>query len=244
MNLVVDIGNTRIKYAVFSKRELLEQHIAKNTKTFDLSSFVKEKGIHRSIVSSVITSLPGFVNALREQTDLIEFSSETKIPVKNLYQTANTLGNDRIPSVLAARAKHPNKNILVIDAGTCIKYNFITAAGEYLGGGISPGIEMRLKALNAFTDRLPLVSPDFEFKKLVGNSTNESILSGVMTGTLAEVEGILNRYKQQYPSLVTVVTGGNSGFFEKAFKNSIFAEPDLVLKGLNIILEYNAAHPE
>lgn len=240
MNLVVDIGNTRIKYGLFEKGELSAQGILEKAEKWDVAALIKEKGVRRSIVSSVVAHLPSFVNVLRERSNCVEYTSETKVPVKNLYRSLNTLGNDRVPTVVAAQREHPAKDILVIDAGTCIKYNFMNAGGEYLGGAISPGIEMRFKALNMFTDRLPLVPSDVAFEKLVGSSTTESILSGVMNGALEEVNGIIARYEQQYSALITVVTGGNSEFFGKRLKKSIFADPFLLLKGLNLILEYNA----
>ncbi|HEY6163003.1 MAG TPA: type III pantothenate kinase [Bacteroidia bacterium] len=240
MNLVVDIGNTRIKYGVFDKGELVEHAVIDRNDKFDITVFLKQRSIRRSILSAVVNHFPPFVNVLKERTNFLEFNSETKIPVKNLYRTANTLGNDRLPAVIAAQQQHPGKDVLVIDSGTCIKYNFINAKGEYLGGGISPGIDMRFKALNTFTDRLPLLTADYDFEELVGTSSVGSLQSGVMNGVISEASGIRERYEQQYPGLVCVITGGNAGFFEKRLKKPIFADPFLVLKGLNIILEHNA----
>jgi type III pantothenate kinase len=240
MNLVVDIGNTRAKFAVFKEGGLEENFVAERNEKVDMTGFLRQRAIRRTIISSVVNHLPPFVNVLRERTNFLEYNAETPVPVKNLYRTANTLGNDRLPAVIAAFHQFPGKDILVIDSGTCIKYNFINAAGEYLGGGISPGIDMRFKALNTFTDRLPLLTPDTEFDKLIGNSSAESLQSGVMKGVLAEAEGIIAQYEQQYSGLTLVLTGGNSAFFEKRLKKSIFADPFLVLKGLNLILEHNA----
>lgn len=239
MNLVIDIGNTRIKCAIFERGVMAEHFVFWRSEKFDVMALLKQKAIRRSVVSSVVNHLPAFVNILRERTNFLEFTAETKVPVKNLYRTANTLGNDRLPVVIAANKDFPGKDILVIDSGTCLKYNFINAAAEYLGGGISPGIDMRFKALNSFTDRLPLIPADYEFEKLVGGTSAESILSGVMNGVLAEAEGIISRYEQQYPALVTVITGGNAAFFEKRLKKHIFADPFLVMRGLNLILEHN-----
>jgi type III pantothenate kinase len=240
MNLVVDIGNTRTKYAVFQDGNLTENFTVERSDKLDISVFLKQHTIRRTIVSSVVNHLPSFVNVLRERTNFLEYTAETPVPVKNLYRTANTLGNDRLPTVIAASKQYPGKDILVIDSGTCIKYNFINAAGEYLGGAISPGIDMRFKALSSFTDRLPLISADPDFDKLIGASTAESLLSGVMNGTIAEVQGIMANYEKQYSGLTTVLTGGNAAFFEKRLKKSIFADPFLLLKGLNLILEHNA----
>ena len=134
--------------------------------------------------------------------------------------------------------------MLSVDAGTCIKYDFVNAQNQYLGGGISPGIEMRFKSLNQFTDRLPLISYK-HFDKLIGDNTEDSILSGVMNGVVQEVKGIIQRYEQQYPDIKVVFTGGYLKFFEKSFsigtkgKTNIFADSFLVLKGLNEILNFN-----
>ena len=239
MNLVVDLGNTRIKYALFSGSELKEVHIAEYAAIPVFKEIIKEKKIKHSIVSCVLNQLPDFVNTLKEQTNYLEFTTQTKIPVKNLYRTASTLGSDRLAGVIGAQKLFPFKNVLVIDAGTCIKYNFINSQNEYLGGAISPGINMRFKALHNYTGKLPLLKADLNFNTLIGTTSDESILSGVMNGVLFEVEGTVNEYKKQYPDLTVVVTGGDSVFFEKRLKTPIFADHYLILKGLNEIIQYN-----
>jgi type III pantothenate kinase len=148
------------------------------------------------------------------------------------------LENDRLAAAIAGATLYPGSNVLVIQAGTCITYEFINAQGEYIGGAISPGIQMRYKAMNTFTGKLPLIEHK-KFDGLIGQTTEESILSGVNNGILAEVDGIINAYKSQYPDLTIILSGGDADFFVKQLKNSIFAVPNIVLKGLNIILDFN-----
>jgi type III pantothenate kinase len=169
---------------------------------------------------------------------VIEFGPETPVPIKNNYHSPLTLGADRLAAAVAAHDLYADKDVLVIDAGTAITYEFITKDGTYQGGGISAGVSLRLKSLNAFTSRLPLVEAHFpEF--LIGRNSEESILSGVMNGIRAEMDGIIQEYKQLYPELIILFTGGDMFYFEKKLKNDIFATPNLVLTGLNLILEYN-----
>jgi len=249
MNLVIDIGNTFVKTAVFNGTELssfssfekfsadiLKELLAKN-------SFVKN-----AILSSVTNHDKSISEFLKSKYFFIELSEATKIPIENLYQSQPTLGKDRLACAVGANSLFQNQNVLSVDAGTCIKYDFVNSKNQYLGGGISPGIEMRFKALNQFTDKLPLLSYK-QFDKLIGENPDESILSGVMNGAAEEVRGIIGRYKQQYPELKVVFTGGYMKFFERIFNpdkigsakenSNIFADSFLVLKGLNQILNFN-----
>jgi type III pantothenate kinase len=240
MNLVADIGNTRIKLALFEGDELKQHEYFVLTELHKVDGFINKHKADRAIVSSVVNAAQVIVDGIKSKVPIVlEYNAETKIPVKNLYKTTSTLGNDRIPSVVGAQRQFPDTAILVIDSGTCIKYNFLNKQGEYLGGGISPGLNMRFQALPAFTSRLPLIEQDAQFDKLIGTDTRESILSGVQMGAVAEIEGMINEYKKQHPGLKIVLTGGDSSFFEKRLKNAIFADPELVLRGLNIILNYN-----
>ena len=193
------------------------------------------------ILSSVVEHNKNISEYLRTEFNFIELTGETKIPIENCYQSPQTLGKDRLASAVGANSLFRDQNVLSIDAGTCIKYDLVNAKNQYLGGGISPGIEMRFKALNQFTDKLPLLNYKY-FDKLIGQNSEESILSGVMNGVAEEVQGIISRYEKQYPDVKVVFTGGYMKFFEKIFnigsngKSNIFADAFLVLKGLNQIL--------
>jgi len=165
-------------------------------------------------------------------------SDLTPLPIENLYRSKVTLGKDRLAAAVAAADRFPGKDILVISAGTCITYDFVNSGKEYLGGGISPGIQMRLQAMHTFTGKLPLIS----FKKnvpLIGNTTERSILSGVLHGAIAEIEGIAVHYKEQFPEVVIIISGGDAKYFDKRLKISIFAFPNIVIHGLYQILDFN-----
>ncbi len=238
MTIAIDIGNTRIKLGAFEHGKLAEAFVFDTEKDLESCSYLQNKDITGIIISTVKETFPAFLAELTVK-NIIQFSSATRLPIKNNYKTASTLGSDRIPPVIAAAATHPAKKILVIDVGTCIKYNFANAAAEYCGGAISPGLQMRFKALHNFTARLPLIDVDMNYDKLIGESTPESILSGVINGTVAEIDGIIDLYRAKHDNLLVYITGGDSDFFAKRLKNSIFTDPFLVLKGLNDILLYN-----
>jgi type III pantothenate kinase len=240
MNLVVDVGNSRIKTGVFKDKNLIYQSV------FSSSSFSEIKKILVSfpdlkfaIVSSVLKHSKELLKLLSSKLNCIELNFNTRLPISNGYNTPETLGNDRLAAAVGAYSRFQKKNCLIVDAGTCIKYDFIDSKGKFHGGAISPGLEMRYKALNAFTDRLPLISRNEGFNKLIGSTTAESILSGVQNGIIEEVSGMIRRYEEQYEKINCVLTGGDCQFFENALKNSIFAAPFLLLEGLNEILLFN-----
>lgn len=239
MNLVLDIGNTRVKAALFEKEQILSTLHFNLSFPDPLQELILGKPVKQAIYSSVVKELPGFISVLLEGIPCLEFDANTPVPIQNKYESASTLGSDRLAAAIGGWKHFPGTDLLIIDTGTCIKYNFVTKAGEYLGGAISPGIDMRLKAMHAFTGRLPLVRADYDFNTLIGTSTGDSLLSGVLNGALDEVDGMINRYRTQYNDLKIVLTGGNYHFFEKQLKNRIFALPNIVLEGLNEIIAYN-----
>lgn len=241
MNLIIDIGNTRVKAALFKGNTPVELKIYSsfNQLLFD-DLFIKQA--NKALIGTVVDDLESNIAELNKMIPVSVFTSSTKIPLKNLYKSVSTLGSDRTSASVGAYYLYPNSNVLVMDAGTCIKYNFTNSKNEYLGGGISPGIEMKFKAVQHFTSRLPLVEFNRSFTELIGTSTENSILSGILNGTVAEIDGIINEYKLQFPDLICVLTGGDSEYLAKRLKNAIFAHQNLVLKGLNDILNYNSAH--
>lgn len=238
MNLILDFGNTLQKIAVFDKKELFEVKSFKSINLNDIKTFIKNYEIKSAIISSVINYPNEITDFLKNKFRFIELSSQTPIPVSNKYKTPNTLGNDRLAVIVGANAQFPSADVLVIEAGTCITYDFINSNNEYLGGSISPGINMRFKALHNFTDKLPFVEVN-DIKILTGQTTEESISSGVENGVLTEVDGIIQLYKEKYSTLKTIISGGDINFFDKKLKNSIFAVSNIVLKGLNEILNFN-----
>ncbi|MBI1768874.1 MAG: type III pantothenate kinase [Bacteroidetes bacterium] len=236
MNLVIDCGNTRIKTATFSGADLVKKFSFQSRD--ELKLFLDSNQFVSSIISSVgipAEEISRFVKAEKK----FVLKHVLPLPIKILYQTPETLGVDRIAAVCGALSIFPSDDALVIDAGTCVTYDFVDRNKNYYGGAISPGINMRFEAMHTFTKRLPLVEAAPE--KLIGDSTESSMRSGVMNGILGEVEGFINNYRIKYPDLRVVLCGGDTQFFENNLKPTIFAAPDLVLIGLNRILNHNAA---
>ena len=233
--ITIDEGNTITKLALFEGDDLvLKENNVSVERVLELAS-----NCDKLIVSSV--KKDSEYGALAEKKDVLVLNSITPIPVSNCYKTPNTLGNDRIALVVGATVHYSGHNVLVIDAGTCITYDFINAEQEYLGGSISPGIRMRYSALHQYTSQLPMLKTE-EKAALIGGDTEESIHSGVINGVLAEIDGVIQRYIEQYPDVKVVVTGGNVKLFDKGLKNTIFASPNLLMEGLNKILDYNESY--
>lgn len=239
MRLILDFGNTLKKLAVYDADRPLAFYAYDRISMAVIRDIVSEHtSIDAAILSSVIRYPISIRRFLRENYNFIELSEHTPVPITVRYKTPRTLGKDRLAAVVGANFSFPDRNILVINAGTCITYDFIDNKGVYHGGSISPGIRMRFSALYTFTDKLPLISC-FDETMLTGEDTVSSMCSGVMNGIRAEIDGIIGQYKQQKPGLVTVLSGGDAKYFEKSLKNSIFAVPNIVTEGLRIILNHN-----
>ena len=241
MNLVIDVGNTRVKIAVFEKGELLRVFIFENDRILEnLTKIVEEFSIENSIISSVSNLTETETEAIQKLLNPLFLTSETKVPFINNYETPKTLGIDRIALAAAAVSRYPDQNVLVIDAGTCITYELITVNKEYLGGAISPGIQMRYKALHKFTSKLPLLKLS-KISNFIGTNTEDSIHSGVINGIYNEIKGLVSQYLREFEDLTIVLTGGDTKFLEEQLKSVIFAEPNFILEGLHTILIYNLA---
>ncbi|MCK9423798.1 MAG: type III pantothenate kinase [Bacteroidales bacterium] len=237
--LVLDFGNTNKKLAVFKDRQLIDLHQFPEISLPGIRKFVgRYPAIQHSILSSVIRHPASVVGFLKSHYQLLELDEKTPLPLKNQYRSQNTLGKDRLACAVAGSRIFPGNDVLVINAGTCITYDFVNMQGKYLGGGISPGLQMRFQALHTFTDKLPLVSLQ-DKETLIGRNTEESILTGVLTGVTTEIEGIVGRYTDKYPGLTVVLSGGDQKYINKRLKISIFAFPNIVIYGLQQILEFN-----
>jgi len=240
MNLVIDIGNTLVKLAVFQengllkKKTSLKQDFFKNLEELQ----VKFPEIDTVLVSSVSKTPTKWILKLQEDFKTYVLNQELPQVFKNHYASPKTLGNDRIALISAASKFYTFQNTLIIDAGTCITYDLKNDKNEYLGGAISPGLQMRFKAMNTFTENLPLLEPEEEVK-LIGNTTGKCMQSGVIFGITSEMEGVISAYTSQFKDLTIILTGGDSQFLRKRFKNSIFANSNFLLEGLNYILEFN-----
>jgi type III pantothenate kinase len=240
MNIVIDQGNTVCKLAVFNAGEMLIRFVEPELNTDILNSvFEKYPQITHGILSSVAKYNPDIpVFLFKKLKTFIILSSDTPLPIKNNYSTKESLGYDRIADAVGAFSIFPGINVLVIDAGTAITIDLLTAKGEFSGGNISPGLDLRLRALHDYTKNLPKVEKKSEFP-LLGKTTEDAILSGVINGAIFELDGYIDKLKAQYPDLKIIFTGGDTKYFDKKLKNSIFANSNLNLTGLNRILEYN-----
>jgi type III pantothenate kinase len=240
MKLILDFGNTLQKIAVFDENQIIAFKSFKKISLKGIKDFISNYPIKSAIISSVI-NYPLEINKFLEKKFIfIEFSENTLIPINNLYKTPDTLGKDRLSAVVAANSISLNKSVLIINAGTCITYDFVDNNSNYYGGAISPGLFMRFKALHTFTEKLPLITKIKSQNPLIGTTTEESIFSGVLNGTLSEIEGIISKYKEKNTDLLIILSGGDMKYFDKKIKNSIFAYPNIVMFGLNIILDFNA----
>lgn len=235
--LAIDIGNSRTKFGLFQGRELVKLvHIPNNELVLNRSLLLDWKP-SSIIVSSVNKEAETELRLHELKIPIVYLNYKTKLPIEIAYETPETLGKDRIAAVVGAKSLAIGKNLLVIDAGTCITYDFLTSESVYLGGAISPGVQMRLGAMNNFTSQLPLIDwGGVKRPENVGRTTISSMLSGAVNGLIGEMNAFISDYKKQYPELKIVITGGDANFFEKELKNGIFADQNLVLKGLNEIL--------
>lgn len=236
MDLVLDFGNTRIKAGLFKNGRIASVQAFITPQELLDSAITEEAG--RIIICSVTSFHVPVMEHMKNQQVLL-FKPDTPVPLVNKYESALTLGSDRLACAVGAGNIYPGRNVLSIDAGTCIKYNFVNKNGEYLGGAISPGIPMRLKAMNHYTQRLPLIDPEPDYNRLIGQNTAHSLLSGSITAAACEANGMIDRYREEYPDLVVLLTGGDASYLAGQLKNSFFAQPNLLLQGLHAILTYN-----
>ncbi len=240
MNLIIDVGNTLIKLAVFAEGTLL---VKRSTVTDD---FLKQleaisedyPEINHCILASVGEFSETFISALKSKFNLLQLNKDTKVPFENEYGTLNTLGVDRIALASAAVKEYPRQNVLVIDAGSCITYELLTEENKYIGGAISPGIQMRFKALHYYTANLPLLKPELPVTEL-GSTTVGSIQTGVLQAVVHEMDGFITQYNEKHPDLTVILTGGDAHFLLDSLKSDIFANSNFLLEGLNYLVEHN-----
>ncbi|MFN7115488.1 MAG: type III pantothenate kinase [Saprospiraceae bacterium] len=239
MNLTIDIGNTRIKLGIYREGQLLERQTWQEWDLEKLITLTTNQKVKNVILSNVGRDVPTvIIDFLEKNCFFIRLDTQTPLPIQNAYRTPETLGKDRIAAVVGAFDMFPYQNCLAIDAGTCITYEFLTKAGVYLGGNIAPGLEMRLKAMHHFTAKLPLVKMA-ETENLIGYSTQSAMQNGAQWGAILEIEGIIDWCRSEWGEINVILTGGDADFFVKSLKSQIFVNPNLVLQGLNKILNYN-----
>jgi len=239
MNLCIDIGNTRIKIAIFDNGHMTHHNAFYTQSEEEVALLIKKHKISQAISSSTRKSVSAFEKRVRQHVSLTRLSHTTPIPIENKYHTPETLGKDRLAVVIGCTKVYPNKSCLVIDAGTCITYDVITSKGVYLGGNISPGLRMRAEAMDTMTSTLPLVTPTYN-ADYVGKSTVAAMENGIVYGTLLEIDSFIALINRDIGDLNVVLTGGDGPFLADHLKSKIFAHSYLVLEGLDVILNHNA----
>ena len=236
--LCFDFGNTRLKIAFFQNAKLAEVIVIENDEIATITSILEKFDVQKTILSSVINHNPQIETLLTQKTKFHKLSHLSKLPFTTPVGKPETIGADRLALNAAAVYFFPKQHNLVIGMGSCITYNFINADHEFLGGGISPGMEMRMRSLNQFTAKLPIVKPDGNVP-LVGYDTVTNILSGVVLGMAKEIDGFIDVYKERYGNFNVHLTGGDLVYLAPHLKNQIFADPELIFKGLYAISEVN-----
>lgn len=236
--LCFDFGNTRLKCAVFRNAELSEVLALANDSDETIRGLINAHRPDRSLLSSVVDHNPGMEILLSAASSFHKVDHHSRLPITVAVGKPETMGADRIAMAVAAHSAFPGMNNLVVGLGTAITYNFINKKGEFLGGGISPGLEMRFKSLQTFTAKLPLVEKNWLFP-LIGYDTRTNILSGVVLGMGGEIDRMIDLYAEKYRNLNVVLTGGDSAYFAHHLKNKIFADLNLIFKGLYAISELN-----
>lgn len=236
--LCFDFGNTRLKVAVFKDNEMQEAIVLKDDSEATLHELLAIRKPEHSILSSVIKHNPLTENILASQSTFHKLSASTKINFTTPVGKPETIGADRLALVAAAVHFYPKKNNLIIGLGSCITYNFVNQYHQFLGGGISPGMDMRFKAMHDFTALLPLEKETWNIP-LIGYDTRTNLQSGVLNGMAAEIEGIIHKYEQKYSNFNVVLTGGNSSYFAGQLKTRIFADHNFLFKGLYALSQLN-----
>lgn len=239
MNLCIDQGNSTTKIGVFKRDKLIYSEKTQRPDFEKIKSIFQHYPIQNTILSSVVHVVDELEFYLKNTSKQYVFlNHQTALPIENHYKTPETLGNDRLAAIVGAIALQPNIDLLVIDAGTAITYDFIDASGIYLGGNIAPGIRLRAQSLHEYTQKLPLVEI-VDNVSFMGNDTCSAIQSGILYGIVFEIDGYIEQLMLKYPKLSVFLTGGSSIYFENKLKYRIFANENLVTIGLNRILQYN-----
>jgi type III pantothenate kinase len=240
MILTIDVGNTNVKVAVFKQFNIVEKFVfQKNNFQNNFQIIFKKHPNHTKAVLASVSKLDEKDIAwLKNQIDVIEINADSIFPFKNEYITPNTLGIDRRVLASGAVLQYPNQQVLIIDAGTCITYDFISNKNEYLGGAISPGLRLRYQALHDYTAKLPLLENNLP-ENFIGNSTNQSIHSGVVNGLCYEIEGFISEFSVKKEQFTIILTGGDANFLANRLKSTIFADENFLLKSLHQLYTYS-----
>jgi type III pantothenate kinase len=238
LHLALDIGNTRTKAALFTTRGMVRWTTLDNGDGRSLVEWLAGVLPTNAVLGSVAAPDPGIEQLVAGICPILAVDGNTDTPLRNRYVSLRTLGADRLANAVGASCFAPGRTVLVIDAGTCITYDLVSAQGDYLGGAISPGMRLRAKAMHDHSARLPLVEPGSD-PAVLGVDTLSSLASGIHHGILGEVRGFMAGYAQHNGPLVVLLTGGDGLWIARGLKSGIFAHPLLTLEGLHAILQYN-----
>jgi type III pantothenate kinase len=238
ITICFDFGNTRKKAAIFKEDELEKGVVLPDDSPETIQQLINTYQPAKSILSSVVNHPPAIEEILTAKTKFHKLSHHTKLPFTTPVGRPATIGADRLALAAGAVHLYPGKHNLVIGLGSCVTYNFINKYNEFLGGAISPGLEMRLKAMNQFTAKLPMVKADSNVP-LIGYDTESNLLTGVVLGMTNEIDGFIDAYQEKFGNFNAVLTGGDLVHLASHLKNRIFADPDLIFKGLYAISEVN-----
>jgi type III pantothenate kinase len=239
MNIAIDIGNSSVKAGVFDNEKLVEVFRYEKINKKQLEAITNQYNIENSIVASVQKEDPDSIEEIKSVLkNVMKLNHNTPLPIENQYTTPETLGLDRIAAAVGGYTLFPDSNVLIFDIGTAITIDFITNNKKYIGGNISPGLNMRFKALNNYTDKLPYLTQNNTFG-LLGSNTHEAIVSGVQNGLVFEINQYIKEFKEKHKKIKPILTGGDANFFDNKLNYRIFVEQNLVLIGLNEILKYN-----
>lgn len=236
--LCLDFGNTRLKWAIFENGEIRHTGVFMDDGLEGLRKCIGTYRPDKSILSSVVDHPAAIEELLKSQTRFHKLDHHSKVPITTPVGKPETIGADRLALVVAADHYFPGKNNLVIGLGSAITYNYINRFHQFIGGSISPGMEMRFKSLELLTAKLPLVKPHWNFP-LLGYDTKTNIQSGVLFGMAKEIDGVIEAYEERFENLYVSMTGGDALYFKPFLKKKIKEEPDLIFKGLYIISEFN-----
>lgn len=239
LNLCIDIGNSLIKLAVVEDTKILHKDVVEKIYVAKVKALRKEFGFENVIVGASGRLPKAMVRHLQQNYHLLILETDTKLPVEIAYKTPDTLGRDRIAAVVGASELLPGVDCAVIDIGTCVTYDVITKDRVFIGGNIAPGVNLRLKSMHDYTAKLPLVKRG-SLSKLLGQTTEEALQNGATIGTLLEIESFIERIKKEFKKINIILTGGDAEFFAEEINSKIFVNPNLVLIGLNKIMNINA----
>lgn len=238
MNLAIDIGNTRVKTGVFDLDALVDTQVYDRIDDISLQSLINDHGVTHVILASTGAEIE--IESIQAPGVLLRFTALTPVPIESRYKTPETLGRDRLAGMVAASWLYPDSNVLVIDAGTCITFDFLEKSGKFMGGNIAPGLDMRYQAMHQFTQRLPSVERG-DTGTLLGETTQEAMQNGGMMGMLMEIAGYIEMLRNKYSEIQIMLTGGDAQYLADHLNTPLTVQPHLILIGLNQILQFNVA---